>query len=86
MRSFAEMVDAASGDKLQELVPWLIARVETADKHVVRIVPAEPARPFFAWAEHETAETGCAGVVPPDGARGAITPRGCECLILHYAG
>ena len=67
MRSFAEMVDSASGDKLQELVPWLIERVETADKHVVRIVPTEPARPFFAWAEQETEGQDCAGVAPPDG-------------------
>lgn len=39
-----------SGEKLQELVPLQIERVETTDKHVVRIVPSEPARPFFAWA------------------------------------
>jgi hypothetical protein len=55
MRSFAEMVDAASGEKLQELVPWLMELVETADKHVVRIVPKQEARPFFAWAEQEPA-------------------------------
>jgi hypothetical protein len=67
MRSFAEMVDSASGDKLQELVPWLIARVETANKAVVRIVPTEPARPFFAWAEQEREGQGCVGVAPPDG-------------------
>jgi hypothetical protein len=64
MRSFAEMVDSASGDKVQELLPWLIARVETADKQVVRIVPTDAARPFFAWA----GDAGdCAGVAPPDG-------------------
>ena len=63
MRLFAEMVDAASGDKLQGLVPWLITRVETAEKPVVRIVPTEPARPFFAWPEQDD----CAGLAPPDG-------------------
>ncbi len=67
MRSFAEMVDSASGDKLQELVPWLIARVETADKHVVRIVPTDPARHFFAWAEQEPEQADCAGVAPRTG-------------------
>jgi hypothetical protein len=41
VRAFAEMVDAASGDKLQELVPWLVERVETDDRRVVRIVPTE---------------------------------------------
>ena len=69
MRSFAEMIDAASGAKLQELVPWLIERVETAEKRVVRIVPTEPARPFFACAE----EDDCAGVAPPDGLRASPT-------------
>lgn len=80
MRSFAEMVDSASDDKLQELVPWLIERVETDEKHVVRIIPTEPARPFFAWAEQEE---GCAGVAPPDGLeppsatqRAGLLPRG----------
>ena len=63
MRSFAEMVDAASGDKLQELIPWLIERVETNDRRVVRVVPTEPARPFFAWADQDA----CVGVAPPDG-------------------
>ena len=67
VRSFAEMVDAASGDTLQELVPWLVERVETADKHVVRVVPTPGARPFFAWAEHDTEGQVCAGVAPPDG-------------------
>jgi hypothetical protein len=52
-----------SSDKLHELLPYLIERVKAADRHVVRIVPTEPARPFFAWAEQE----GCAGVAPPDG-------------------
>ena len=65
------MVDAASGDKHQELIAWLIERVETDDKHVVRIVPTEPARPFFAWAEQETEGQDCAGVAPPDGLEGA---------------
>ena len=60
MRSFAEMVDAASGDKLQELIPWLIERGETHDRRVVVIVPAEPARPFFAWADQDD----CVGVAP----------------------
>ncbi len=88
MRSFAEMVDSASGDKLQELVPWLIERVETADKRVVRVVPTEPARPFFAWAEQETGEASCAGVAPPDGNVGAWpTPvvEGLEPLLAALA-
>jgi hypothetical protein len=46
-RGFAEMVDAASGDKLQELLPLLIARVEARDRRVVGVVPTEPAAPFF---------------------------------------
>jgi hypothetical protein len=61
-------VDSASGDKLQELVPDLIARVETADRHVTRIVPTEGVKPFFAWAKQ--GET-CVGVAPPDGLAGA---------------
>ena len=62
VRAFAEMVDAASGDKLQELVPWLVERVETDDRRVVRIVPTEPAQPFFADADE-------------DGLRGVWRPR-----------
>lgn len=71
MRSFAEMLDSASGDNLQELVPWLIERVETAEKHVVRIVPTEPARPVFAWADQDAEGQECAGVAPPNGLAGS---------------
>ena len=78
MRSFAEMVDAASGDKLQELVPWLIARVETAERHVLRIVPTEPARPFFAWSEDDD----CASVAPPDGLEPPTRTLG-RCRSIH---
>jgi hypothetical protein len=53
VRAFGEMVDAASGDKLQELVPWLVERVETHDRSVVRIVPTPAVRPFFEWADDE---------------------------------
>jgi hypothetical protein len=82
MRSFAEMVDSASGDKLQELVPWLIARVETAERHVVRIVPTEPALPFFAWAKQGAEGETCAGVAPPDGLEPPTRTLG-RCRSIH---
>lgn len=64
MRPF---VDSASGDKLHELVPWLIERVETAHRAVVRVVPTGAARPFFDWDERVGTAEDCAGVAPPDG-------------------
>jgi hypothetical protein len=79
LRSFAEMVDSASGDKLQELVPNLIARVETADRHVTRIVPKEGVKPFFAWAKQ--GET-CVGVAPPDGLEPPTRTLG-RCRSIH---
>lgn len=82
LRSFSEMVDAASGDKLQELVPWLIERVETADRRVIRIVPTEPARSFFAWAEQEQVDQECADVAPPDGFEPPTRTLG-RCRSIH---
>jgi hypothetical protein len=50
----------------------LIARVEPRDCRVVRIVPTEPAAPFFRWAAEDAAEGLPAwGVAPPDGPGGS---------------
>lgn len=65
-RTLAEMMDAASLDKLQELVPLLVERIETADQHVVRIVPKDQAKPHYAWAEQDER----VGLAPPDGLGG----------------
>jgi len=46
VRAFAEMVDSASSDKLQELIPWLIERVETHDSRV-RIVSTPGGAPLL---------------------------------------
>jgi len=62
--------------------PWLIARVETAERHVVRIVPTEPARPFLAWAEHGAEDETCAGVAPPDGLEPPTRTLG-RCRSIH---
>jgi hypothetical protein len=82
-RSFAEMVDAASGDKLQELLPLLVARVEARDRRVVRVVPTEPAAPFFRWAAEDAAEGLPAwGVAPPDGLEPPTRTLG-RCRSIH---
>jgi hypothetical protein len=61
IRSFAETVDAASDEKLRELVALLVERVETADRQLARVVWTAPARPFVAAAAAEAAEQGVVG-------------------------
>jgi hypothetical protein len=65
VRSFAETIDAASPEKLRELVALLVDRVATADRAVMRVIWTGPARPFFLAAAAEAEDI--AGVAPPDG-------------------
>lgn len=55
------MVDAASADKLHELLPFLIEQLETADKHLTR---------WAGWNRSSLGlkQKGCAGVAPRTGA------------------
>ena len=53
VRSFAEIVAAASPEQLRELVALVVERVETADRAVARVVWTPPARPFFLAAAAE---------------------------------
>ena len=55
-------LQAATPDKVQELVALLVERVETADKRVSRVTWVPAARPFFRDAQEEN----CVGVAPPE--------------------
>ena len=67
VRSFPETLDAASDEKLRELVALLVERVETADRQLARVVWTAPARPFFAAAAAEAETRALWGEAPPDG-------------------
>ena len=75
VRSFAETVDAASPEKIRELVALFVDRVETGDRAVTRVVWSGPARPFFIAAAAEAEERAVWSVVPPDGLEGMAPGR-----------
>jgi DNA invertase Pin-like site-specific DNA recombinase len=78
-RAFSEIVPTASRDELQELVPQVVARVETASRAVVRVIPKESQLAFF---EAEMAAEGCAGMAPPDGLEPPTRTLG-RCRSIH---
>jgi len=61
------MVDSASLDKLQDLVPSLIERVDARDRRVVRVTPGKARQAFFACGPKRNAEGSIAwdGLEPP---------------------
>ena len=76
VRSFAETLDAASDEKVRELVALLVERVETADRQVARVVWTAPARPFFAGMA-------LLGGAPPDGLGGSRTPTARHARVVR---
>ena len=49
--SMAENIEHATPAQLEELVDHLVERVETAGRHITRVVLTPPARPFFGAGE-----------------------------------
>ena len=55
---------------------WLGHRAETADRRVTRIIPTEPVRPFFRWADDDPpARVWCPRTDPGTRDRRTMTTR-----------
>ena len=61
------MFDTASLDKVQELLPGFVVRVEVRDWRVERIIPVDGIESHFERYDVAAEGQDCAGVAPPDG-------------------
>ncbi len=85
--SMAENIARASREQVQELLPKLVERIETANRVVTRIVWTPAARPFFAAdfansggvKEGADGTTDCVVLAPPE------RRRDLTALLVAYA-